>query len=64
MTILFAMLFIDITGYAFAANQLKYENLLIKNPKGYKIGFSKKSGRMAIAEMIPKGEKIETWRRC
>ncbi len=61
MAILLAMLFMGITGNAFAAKQLKYENLLIKNPKGYKIGFSKKSGRMAIAEMIPKGEKIESW---
>ena len=44
-----------------SASALENENLLVGLPKGYKVGFHKKTEKGIISEMVPSGETVETW---
>jgi hypothetical protein len=37
------------------------ENLLFAVPKGFKVGFTKKSDQQMITEMVPEKESVENW---
>jgi hypothetical protein len=43
------------------ARALEGENLLVALPKGYKVGFTKKSDKEMITEMVPEAESVENW---
>ena len=40
---------------------LDNENLLVSVPKGFKVGFTKKSDQQMITEMVPAAESVENW---
>uniref|UniRef100_Q07KS1 Uncharacterized protein n=1 Tax=Rhodopseudomonas palustris (strain BisA53) TaxID=316055 RepID=Q07KS1_RHOP5 len=40
---------------------LDNENLLVTVPKGFKVGFTKKSDQQMITEMVPENESVENW---
>jgi hypothetical protein len=44
-----------------AAAQLVNENLLVKQPPGYKVGFHTEKNNMVMTEMVPTAETVENW---
>lgn len=40
---------------------LDNENVLLKLPKGYKVGFSNKTDKEKITEMVPEAQSVENW---
>lgn len=47
--------------FSSSASALEDENLLVALPKGYKVGFQKKTDRGIISEFVPAGETVEGW---
>lgn len=41
--------------------QLTNENLLVKLPAGYKVGFQDRKANMQITELVPAGEAVANW---
>src|SRR5690348_994763 len=41
--------------------QLVNENLLVKMPDGYKVGWSDRNAQRVMNEMVPAGETVENW---
>ena len=44
-----------------AAAQLVNENLLVKMPAGYKVGYHAENDKQMITEMVPSGETVDDW---
>ena len=44
-----------------SAHALENEVLLVAVPKGYKIGYEKKSGNQIMTEMVPQAETVKDW---
>jgi len=40
---------------------LRYENLLLELPDGFKIDFTHRRGNVQLIEMVPEGESVEDW---
>jgi hypothetical protein len=40
---------------------LDNENLLLKPPKGFKVGFTNKTEKELITEMVPEAQTVENW---
>ena len=59
---IFAAAFVFV-GVAFAPAhaQLVNENLLVKMPEGYKVGWNDRNAQRLMSEMVPAGQTVENW---
>ena len=58
---IFAVAVLTALTFAPAHAQLVNENLLVKMPEGYKVGWSDRNAQRLMNEMVPAGQTVENW---